>query len=93
MPDNLPIMDRLRQRPRARVRLIVRTTDDPRAHVEEIEGLGLRVHHVLRIAKAVAVEGTGARALRLAERAWVKGIEEDQEVRTQRGAGKGAAHR
>ncbi|MGQ9457101.1 MAG: hypothetical protein ACUVXH_03415 [Anaerolineae bacterium] len=77
------IIPKLRNLGHQPVRLIVRTADHPQDHVEELEQAGLRVHRVFRLIRAVSVEGPASAALRLAGRAWVKALEEDQEVRTQ----------
>ncbi len=77
------ILPKLRNLGRQTVRLVIRTADDPRDHVEELEESGLRVRHVFHLVKAVAVEGPASAALRLAGRDWVKALEEDQEIRIQ----------
>lgn len=80
-PAIIPKLRRLRHQS---VRLIIHTADNPRDHVEEMEQAGLRVHRVFRLIKAVSVEGPASAVLSLAGRDWVKALEEDQEVHTQR---------
>lgn len=83
MSEEPAILLKLRKLGRQTVRLIVRTTDNPQDHVAELEEVGLQVHHVFRLTKAVSVEGPASAALKVARRHWVKALEEDQEVRTQ----------
>lgn len=79
-PAIIPKLRKLGHQP---VRLIVRTADHPQDHLEELEQAGLRVQRVFHLIQAVSVEGPASAALRLTGRAWVKALEEDQEVRTQ----------
>ncbi|MBC7223591.1 MAG: hypothetical protein H5T59_04835 [Anaerolineae bacterium] len=83
MPKEPAIVPKLRKLGQQPVRLIIRTTDNPHNHVEEMERAGLRVHRVFRLIKAASVEGPASAALKLARKEWVRSVEEDQEVRTQ----------
>jgi len=87
------IVHKLRNLGRQPVRLIVRTVGNPRDHLAEIEQQGLRVHRVFRLTKAVSVEGPASAALGLADREWVKEMEEDKEVHTQSASPTGKAER
>ncbi len=83
MPEESAFIRKLRCRRRARVRLIIRTTDNPNDHLDEIRQAGLEVRRTLRLVRAVAVEGPADAALKLLGRPWVHSLEEDAQVQTQ----------
>ena len=73
--------------PDATVRLIVRVTDNPSAHVAQVEAHGLVVRYTYSLISALAVQGAAAAALALANEPWIISIEEDKPVRTMPMAG------
>lgn len=72
----------LRTEPIARVRVIVRTREDPRQMAGEVAKHGLVVTHTYRLIRAIAAEGLASSVLQLAAEPWVEKIEPDREVRT-----------
>ena len=73
----------LRKLGKKKVRMIIRTTDDPKKHLDEIKKQGLQIHQVFKLIKAVSVEGPASKAVTLAGQGWVREIEEDREVGAQ----------
>jgi len=72
----------LKAEPIARVRVIVRTREDPRQMAEEVVKRGLVVTHTYSLIRAIAAEGLASAVLQLAAEPWVEKIEPDREVRT-----------
>jgi hypothetical protein len=66
--------------PQRDFRVIVRTGQAAAALVPECKAMGLEVHHVYKLVPGMAVSGSGAGILRLAEQPWVETIEPDQAV-------------
>ncbi len=73
---------KLRSKPDARLRAIVRTAPPAAAHRADCERLGLRVVRVSTLIDAVTVEGAGEVLLALEREAWVVRVEEDKAVHT-----------
>ncbi|MDE3090562.1 MAG: hypothetical protein KGJ80_14370, partial [Chloroflexota bacterium] len=76
------LKSKLQYDPSAVVRLIVRLKDDPESRVAAVQAHGLTVRHTYSLISAVAVEGTAAASLTLANEAWVLSVEEDKQVHT-----------
>ena len=74
---------KLRAKPDAHVRLIVRTSRPPGEVSTLLAEKGLRVLRSSSLINAVTVEGTAQSALRLCDEDWVAHIEEDKTVRIQ----------
>ena len=69
------------EEPQARVRLIVRTRDEPKAYRSLLAGRGIKVKRELGLIKALAIECEASSALDLLREGWVVSLEEDREVR------------
>lgn len=83
MPSvNRELEKKLQANPQASVDLIVRTTDKPADHVEQVRAMGLNVRRQFTLLRAMAITGAAADCLRLADEPWVESIEEDQIVHT-----------
>jgi|GraSoiStandDraft_15_1057317.scaffolds.fasta_scaffold237734_2 hypothetical protein len=74
---------KLRAKPEARVRLIVRTARPPGEVTALLAEKGLRVLRTSALINAVTVEGSAQSALLLCDEDWVAHIEEDKPVRIQ----------
>jgi hypothetical protein len=83
LADRPVVPGALRKLGKKKVRMIIRTTDDPKNHLDEIEKQGLEVHQVFKLIKAVSVEGPASKAISLAGQGWIRQIEEDREVGAQ----------
>ena len=68
--------------PQAKVRLIVRTRDKPKAYRSLLARRGIKVKRELGLIKALAIECEASSALALLREAWVVSLEEDRAVRT-----------
>jgi len=76
--------DKLRERPEATVRLIVRVAGDvPQAKVR-LDALGVTVHRSFALLKAVAATCSAQTALALLREPWVQSVEEDRQLFIQR---------
>lgn len=73
---------KLRNNPKAPVRVIVRTKGDPSPHTHALQSKGLHVVRTSALINAITVEGTGQQALALCDEDWVERIEEDKPVHT-----------
>jgi len=67
--------------PKARVRLIVRTREEPRAYRSLLAERGIKVRRELGLIKALAIECEASSALALLREGWVLSLEEDRGVR------------
>jgi hypothetical protein len=76
------LRSKLQRDPNALVHLIVRLTDEPNTHVADVQALGITVRRTFTLIPAIAVEGTAAASLALADQPWVLSIEEDKPVHT-----------
>ena len=74
-----------RAQPQATATAIVRTHAPAQPYRAEVEAAGLTVRRVFRLVPALAVEGSIANLLALAERQWVRSISLDREVHTMGG--------
>lgn len=72
---------RLMKEPEAKVRLIVRTRDEPKAYLSLLTKRGIKVKRELGLIKALAIECEASSALALLREGWVVSLEEDREVR------------
>lgn len=72
---------RLMKEPEAKVRLIVRTRDEPKTCLSLLAKRGIKVKRELGLIKALAIECEASSALALLREEWVVSLEEDREVR------------
>lgn len=72
---------RLIKEPEAKIRLIVRTSDEPKAYRSHLARKGIKVRRELGLIKALAIECEASSALALLREGWVVSLEEDREVR------------
>jgi len=72
---------RLMKEPKAKVRLILRTRDEPKAYRSLLTRRGIEVKRELALIKALAIECEASSALALLREKWVVSLEEDREVR------------
>ena len=79
------LMARWQADPQSITAAIVRTAEAAEAHRAEAELAGLTVRRVFRLVPALAVEGTVADVLALADRTWVLSVSLDREVHVIRG--------
>jgi hypothetical protein len=79
---NPELKSKLEQNPNAVVNLIVRTTDDPTAHLAEVQARGLQVRHTYSLISAMAVQGKASVSMSLINMPWVLSLEEDKTVHT-----------
>ena len=73
---------KLERDPKAIVNLIVRVKDKSR--VDDVRALGLTVRQTYTLIPAIAIQGSAAASLQLAQKPWVVSIEEDKPVHTMR---------
>ena len=76
------LKSKLERAPDMVVNLIVRVKDTPGARVADVRALGLTVRYTYSLVPGMAVRGTAAASLALAEKPWVLSIEEDKQVHT-----------
>jgi hypothetical protein len=74
---------RLQQRPGDTVRLIVRVEGNVQEAAARLRELGVAVLRAFNLIPALAISCSAATALGLLQEAWVRAIEEDQQVSTQ----------
>lgn len=67
--------------PQQEFRVIVRTDGSANPLADHCSAAGLQVHHVYALVPGLAVTGSGAALLRLAEEPGVRSIEPDQAMR------------
>ena len=67
--------------PEAKVQLIVRTRDEPKAYRSLLARRGIKVKRELGLIKALTIECEASSALALLRERWVVSLEEDREVR------------
>lgn len=67
--------------PEAKVRLIMRTREEPKAYRSFLARKGIKVKRELALIKALAIECEASSALALLREGWVVSLEEDKEVR------------
>jgi len=79
--------------PQAIAAAIVRSEGAAESHRAEVEVAGLTVRRVFRLVPALAVEGSVANLLALAEREWVTSVSLDRAVHTMGGCPPDAAVR
>ena len=79
---NPELKNKLEQNPNAVVNLIVRTMDDPQAHLAEVQARGFEVRHTYSLISAMAVQGKASASMSLANMPWVLSLEEDKTVHT-----------
>ncbi len=72
---------RLMKEPKTKVRLIVRTRDEPKAYRSLLARRGIKVKRELGLIKALAIECEACSALALLREGWVVSLEEDGGVR------------
>jgi len=72
---------RLMKEPETKVRLIVRTRDEPKTYRSLLARRGIKVKRELALIKALAIECEASAALALLREGWVVSLEEDSEVR------------
>lgn len=68
--------------PDAPVDLIVRLTDDPSIHLQDLQSLGWTVKRTFSLTPSVALTGPASACRALATKPWVASIEEDRPVHT-----------
>ena len=73
---------KLQSNPNAVVNVIARLTDDPSERLTSIQAHGFTVRRTISLISAVALQGPGSAALKLAQEPWVLSIEEDKIVHT-----------
>ena len=71
----------LQTNPTSTVRVIIRTSENPKLHTEQAEELGLTVTGTTSLIKAIFAYGQASAVLTLAEQPWVTSIEPDQVVK------------
>ena len=76
------LRSKLERNPNAIVNLIVRLTDDPAPHLDDVQARGLQVRHTYTLISAMAVQGKASAVLPLVSVSWVLSIEEDPSVHT-----------
>ena len=76
------LLERLKADPEAEFRLIVKTEGEPGQYLTRFQALGIEVRRKFRLTRSLAITARAEAALRLADKAWVEKIEEDQIVRT-----------
>ena len=72
---------KLQASPEAEVNLIIRVKDDPAAQADRLSQAGLKVRHIFRLTRALAITGRAKDCLALAAEPWVEAIEEDRKVK------------
>lgn len=78
---NAELEQRLKSMPNNHVNLIVRTQGDATPHLDWLAAEGFTVRQQFRLTPGVAVTCSGAGALKLLDRDWVKSIEIDADVK------------
>ena len=73
---------KLERAPGSVVNLIVRLKDAPDVRVADVRALGLTVRYTYSLVPGMAIQGTAAASLALAQKSWVLSVEEDKQVRT-----------
>jgi hypothetical protein len=76
------LKSKLKRAPDSVVNLIIRVKDTPGAHVADVCALGLTVRYTYSLVPGMAIQGTAAASLALAEKPWVLSVEEDKPVHT-----------
>lgn len=73
---------KLERDPKATVNLIVRLKDAPKHRLDDVRALGLTIRQTYTLIPALAIQGSAAASLALAQKTWVLSLEEDQPVHT-----------
>jgi hypothetical protein len=73
---------KLEREPGSMVNLIVRLKDAPDVRVADVRALGLTVRYTYSLVPGMAIQGTAAASLALAQKPWVLSVEEDKQVHT-----------
>ncbi len=73
---------KLERDPEALVHLIVRVQDAPHKRLDDVCALGLTVRRTFTLIPAIAIQGSAAASLQLAQKSWVVSLEEDKLVHT-----------
>jgi len=73
---------KLEREPEAIVNLIVRVEDAPHKRLDDIRALGLTIRRTFTLIPAIAIQGSAAASLKLAQKPWVVSLEEDKLVHT-----------
>lgn len=76
------LKSKLEGAPTAMVNLIVRLNDAPDARLADVRALGLTVRYTYSLVPGMAIRGTAAASLALANKPWVLSVEEDKPVHT-----------
>jgi hypothetical protein len=76
------LKSKLESDPKATVNLIVRVKDAPDRRLDDVRALGLTVRRTFSLIPAIAIQGSAAASLKLAQKSWVVSLEEDKPVHT-----------
>ncbi|MCL4393575.1 MAG: hypothetical protein M1482_01980 [Chloroflexi bacterium] len=81
---NIPpeLQTRLTQNASASIKVIVRFNGDAGACAAAAQAHGVVVRYTFSLTSTLAIEGTGAAVLALANESWVDSVEEDRTVHT-----------